>query len=153
MHCLQWIELFRAFFISTATGFVRVTAEKSFPLHYICSVDYDFWSFGVIQLILDYFDNGSLLKQALGAVVSRVLVMNKLNITKARPCNILQFFTVVKRYFQIKNVIFFFFCSKNKLWVHVGTALLRRFKRVPTIYVLEQNKKIMNTSVNPSFTI
>ena len=77
-----------------------MTAEKRFPIHYICSVDYDFWSFGVIESILDYFDNGSLLKKALGAVVSRVLAMNKLNITKTRPCNILQFFTVVKKIFS-----------------------------------------------------
>ena len=46
-----------------------------------------------------------------------------------------------------------YFCSKHILWVHVRTASLRRFERVPTIYVLEQNKKIMYTPVNPSFTI
>ena len=76
-----------------------MTAEKSFPLHYVCSADYDFWSFGVIELISDYFDNGALLKPVLGGVVSCVLGMNKLNITKTRPSNILQIFTVVKKIF------------------------------------------------------
>ena len=31
-----------------------------------------------------------------------------------------------------------YFCSKHRLCVHVRTASARRFKRVPTIYVLEQ---------------
>ena len=42
-------------------------------------------------------------------------------------------------YFQLKNCDFFpYLCSKHRLWVHVRTASVRRFKRVPTIYALEQ---------------
>ena len=33
---------------------------------------------------------------------------------------------------------FSYFCSKHRLWVLVRTTLLRRFSRVPTIYVFEQ---------------
>ena len=33
---------------------------------------------------------------------------------------------------------FSYFCSKHRLWVHVRIVSPRRFKRVPTVYVLEQ---------------
>ena len=33
---------------------------------------------------------------------------------------------------------FLILCSKHRFWVHVRTASMRRFYRVPTIYVLEQ---------------
>ena len=41
-----------------------------------------------------------------------------------------------------KNLIFFMFCSKHRLFVPVRTASARRFKRVPTIFVLSKIKKI-----------
>ena len=36
------------------------------------------------------------------------------------------------------------FDPKHRLWVLVRTALARRFKRVPTIYVMSKNKKKKN---------
>ena len=33
---------------------------------------------------------------------------------------------------------FSYFCTKHKVWVHVRTASMRRFKRIPTIYVLKR---------------
>ena len=36
---------------------------------------------------------------------------------------------------------FSYFCSKYRLWVLVRTTSARRFKRVPTIYVLSRNMK------------
>ena len=108
MHCLLWVEPFKAFLFPLQLVLCRVTAEINFPLHYICSADYDIWSFGVIEWILDYFDNGALLKPALVGVVSRVLVMNKLNITKTRPYDIVQFFYGCnKDIFQIKKMRYF----------------------------------------------
>ena len=40
--------------------------------------------------------------------------------------------------------IFLIFAPKHRLWVLVRTASARRFKRVPTIYVLSKNKKNIN---------
>ena len=37
--------------------------------------------------------------------------------------------------------MFLIFSLKHRLWVLVRTASLRRFLRVPTIYVLSKNKK------------
>ena len=48
---------------------------------------------------------------------------------------------------------FLFFCSKNRLWVLVRTASMRRFWRVPTIYALSRNKRKIYTPINTSFTI
>ena len=45
--------------------------------------------------------------------------------------------------------LFFIFCSKHRLWVLVRTASARRFKRVPTIYVLSKiRKNIKNFHLN-----
>ena len=53
--------------------------------------------------------------------------------------NILRFFTSIKTIlFRWKLWYFSYFCSKNRPWVHVRTASMRWFKRVPTIYVLQQ---------------
>ena len=42
--------------------------------------------------------------------------------------------------FQMKKCDFFsYFCFKHRSWVHVRTTSMRRFLRVPTLYVLEQN--------------
>ena len=38
--------------------------------------------------------------------------------------------------------MFSYFALKHRLWVLVRTASMRRFKRVPTIYVLSKNKKM-----------
>ena len=48
-------------------------------------------------------------------------------------------------------MIFLMFLLKHTFWVHVKTASLRRFLRVPTMYVLDQIKKNRYTSANPSF--
>ena len=40
---------------------------------------------------------------------------------------------------------FLIFALKHRLWVRVRTASLRRCKRVPTIYVLSKNIKLIKT--------
>ena len=43
-------------------------------------------------------------------------------ITKTRPCNILQIFTAVKKYFSGEKLLCFsYFCLKHRLWVHFRT--------------------------------
>ena len=43
-------------------------------------------------------------------------------ITKTRPCNVLQFFTVVKlKIFRKKNCDFFLVFARNMGWTHLGT--------------------------------
>ena len=49
--------------------------------------------------------------------------------------------------------IFVKICSKHTLWVHVRTALSRRFQRVPTMYVLDQKEEKLYTPVYTSCTI
>ena len=46
---------------------------------------------------------------------------------------------------------FSYFCSKHRLWVLIRTASPRRFKRVPTIYVLSRNKKNNVYPCKPQF--
>ena len=53
-----------------------------------------------------------------------------------------------KNNFQVKNCDIFLIFAQN---IDCGHTV--RTASVPTIYVLEQNKKIMYTPVNPSFTI
>ena len=44
--------------------------------------------------------------------------------------------------FQIKKIWYFSYsCSKHRLWVLVRAASMRRFYRVPTIYVFSRNKQ------------
>ena len=43
------------------------------------------------------------------------------------------------------KLFFLIFAPKHRLWVLVRTASPRRFLRVPTIYVLSENKKNINT--------
>ena len=75
-------------------------------------------------------------------------------ITQTCPCNILQYFTAVKMVIFRSNFgLFSNFCPKHRFRVHVRTASMRRFLRVPTIYVLEQKYEITVYPVNPSFTI
>ena len=38
-------------------------------------------------------------------------------------------------------LVFLIFALKHRLWVLIRTASLRRFQRVPKIYVLSKNKK------------
>ena len=49
----------------------------------------------------------------------------------------------------------FFLLKIYRLLVHIKTAIPRRFEEVPTIYALEQkeDRKIIYTSINPSFSI
>ena len=63
------------------------------------------------------------------------------NITKKTPMQYAASFKGCKNgNFQIKNCDIMLIVAKNIVCV-------------PTVYVLEQNKKIMYTPVNPSFTI
>ena len=52
------------------------------PLVHHRSADYIFWSFGIIEFILSYFENRVPLKSVLGGVASvalSLLVMNRLS--------------------------------------------------------------------------
>ena len=57
--------------------------------------------------------------------------------------------TAKMKIFRLNYVIFHISAQKHRLWVLVRTALMRRFSRIPTIYVFEQNKKKMYIPVNP----
>ena len=69
--------------------------------------------------------------------------------TKTHLCNIQIFKSCKNRKFSVDFFLYFsYFCSKQRLWVHVRNASLnvrnaslRRFLRVPTIYVLEQKTR------------
>ena len=50
-------------------------------------------------------------------------------------------FYIVKLGFIGVYIIFLISAQKHRLWVLVRTALMRRFSRVPTIFVLSRNKK------------
>ena len=50
-------------------------------------------------------------------------------------------FYVVKLGFTGVYIIFLISAQKHRLWVLVRTASLRRFQRVPTIYILSRNMK------------
>ena len=50
-------------------------------------------------------------------------------------------------------MIFFLFCSKHRLWIHVRTAHLGGSYEYSQSMFYSKNKKIMYTPVNPSFTI
>ena len=50
-------------------------------------------------------------------------------------------FCIVKLGFTGVYIIFLISAQKHRLWVLVRTASLRRFYRVPTIYVLSRNMK------------
>ena len=55
------------------------------------------------------------------------------------PCNV---YPLKPHFYIVKGYTYFsYFCSKHRLWVLVRTASVRRFLRVPTIYVLSKNKK------------
>ena len=65
-------------------------------------------------------------------------------ITKTRLCNFdprKPHFYIVKLGFTGVYIIFPISAQKHRLWVLVRTASLRRFQRVPTIYVLSRNVK------------
>ena len=68
-------------------------------------------------------------------------------IRKTSPCNIYPLkphFYTVKLGFAGVYLFFEFLAQKHRLWVLVRTASARRFYRVPTIYVLNKNKKNIN---------
>ena len=68
----------------------------------------------------------------------------KVTITKTYLYNFDPFqphFYVVKLGFTGVYIIFLISAQKHRLWVLFRTASARRFKRVPTIYVLSRNMK------------
>ena len=65
---------------------------------------------------------------------------------KTSPCNdhpLTPHFYIVKLGLTGVYMFFLIFAIKHILWVLVRTASMRRFKRVPTIYVLSKNMKIV----------
>ena len=68
------------------------------------------------------------------------ILSSQSNITKTRLFKYIEKFTSKNWKFTNKNKHWYFshFCSKYSLWVLVRTASVRRFLRVPTIYVFEQ---------------
>ena len=59
----------------------QMAIVQRFPVHYH-GADITFWSFGITEFILNYFENRVSLKLVLGGVASvhiSLLVMNKLN--------------------------------------------------------------------------
>ena len=68
----------------------------------------------------------------------------KIDLTKTRLYNVdplKPHFYIVKLGFTGVYVILLISAQKHRLWVLVRTASPRRFKRVPTIYVLSRNMK------------
>ena len=64
-------------------------------------------------------------------------------ITKTSLCNenpVTPHFYIIKLAFT-GVYVFLIFAPKHRLWVLVRSASVRRFLRVPTIYVLSKNKK------------
>ena len=73
-------------------------------------------------------------------------------ITKTRLYKYIENFTFKNWKFSDQNLCYIsYFCSKHRLWVLVRTASLRRFLRVPTIYVLCRNKKNNVYPCKPQF--
>ena len=73
-------------------------------------------------------------------------------ITKTRLFKYIENVTTTNWKFSDKNSdIFSYFCSKYRLRVLVTTDSARRFKRVPTIYVLSRNKKNNVHPCKPQF--
>ena len=74
-----------------------------------------------------------------------ILILSLASIMQTSLCNEYphtpHFFIVKLGCTRVYNV-FLNFALKHRLWVLVRTASLRRFWRVPTIYVLSKNKKM-----------
>ena len=96
---------------------------------------------GEVKLEIPYDHNRTTIKLNLACVNSLVIRMKR--IRKTCPCDLYPLtphFYIVKLGFT--GVYFFLiFALKHRSLVLVRTAVLRRFKRVPTIYVLSKNKK------------
>ena len=65
------------------------------------------------------------------------------NIMITGPCHV---YPLTPHFYMVKLgftgvYIFSYFSLKHRLWVLIRTASLRRFRRVPTIYVLSKNTK------------
>ena len=60
-------------------------------------------------------------------------------------------FYIVKLGFKRVYIIFLISAQKHRLWVLVKIALLRRFYRVPTIYVLSRNIKKYQRFLSENF--
>ena len=73
-------------------------------------------------------------------------------IMKTRLFKYIENITAKNWKFSDKKLWYFsYFCSKHRLWVLVRTASLRRFSRVPTIFVLSRNKKNKVYPCKPQF--
>ena len=102
-----------------------------FFLHY---VKYEITSFSM-SYISDWSQNRT-------GRVGKTQILN--NITKTYLYNsdpLKPNFYIVKLGFTGVYIILLISTQKHRLWVLVRTASPRRFKRVPTIYVLSRNKK------------
>ena len=80
-----------------------------------------------------------------GVLILRITTnkSDKVHITKTRLFKYIENFTTKKGKFSDKKKYFWYFCSKQRLWVLVRTTSVRRSKRVPIIYgfFFQQNKK------------
>ena len=74
-------------------------------------------------------------------------------ITKTRLFKYINNFTTKNKWKFSDNKFWYFpyFSSKHRLWVLVRTAFIRRFYRVPIIYVLSRNKKNKVYPCKPQF--
>ena len=73
-------------------------------------------------------------------------------ITKTRLFKYIENFTSQNWKCSDEKLWYFpYLCSKHRLWVLVRTASARRFVRVPTTYVFEQNKKNNVYPCKPQF--
>ena len=77
------------------------------------------------------------------------------HITKTRPCNLQQFFTVVKKNnFQMKNYdIFYIFAQNIDCWYTFEPPHLGGSNEYPQFMIQRKIRKIMYTPVNPNFTV
>ena len=60
-------------------------------------------------------------------------------------------FYTVKQGFRWVYIIFLISAQKHRLWVFTRTASPRRFKRVPTIYILSRNMKKISEFLSENF--
>ena len=93
-----------------------------------------------------------------GVLILRITTnkSDKVDITKIRLFKYIENFTTKKGKFSDKKKYFWYFCSKQSLWVLVRTTSVRRSKRVPIIYgffFFSKIRKIIYSLVNFSFTV
>ena len=106
---------------------------------------YNFWSFGIIEIILRNSDNTEFIKPALEGTRTVACYSSAYeHITKTCLCN----FDPLKPHFYIVNlgfiglyITFLISAQKHRLLVRVRTSSPRWFRRLPTIYVLSRNMR------------